>query len=107
MTKPFRTFPVLQRLTVDDFDLTKNPNDDPTKIDGTAPTVWFLELGGQVIFRLPAILDLGEAEARNLFQWMLDHRANSVFIGYDEGKKSIQRELRSLLAVPALYPGDD
>ena len=29
------------------------------------------------------------------------------FIGYDEGRKSIQRELRSLLAVPALYPGDD
>lgn len=102
MTKPFRTFPVLQRLTVDDFDYVRERMVDKT-MPHKAP--WYehtLQLGGQVIFRLPAIFtDWGAEEVKTVFQWMLDHRANGVFIGYDEGKKAIQRELRTLLAVAA------
>lgn len=109
MTRQLRTFPVLQRLSVADFDYVRE-----RMVDKTMPSKlpWYehtLQLGGQVIFRIPVNVGkaLTEDEAKELLQWMLNCRANGVFIGYGEGKKSLQRELRNLLGVPALYASED
>ena len=107
--KPFKTFPVLQRLTVDDFDLIVEPAS--LIPDNRDEDQYCLGLDGQVIFRLPRGLvretvDFTKEEvAAMLFDWMFTQRANAISIGHEYGKETLRAELRSLLNVPSVPKG--
>lgn len=106
--KPWRTFGVLERISVDDFDMIKLTED---VFSGNVKTPlwrkdqWTLQLGGQVVFSLPlnTVASVGPYSekgcAERLFQHMLDMRAAFGSIAYERGKDSVRQEIAEILAV--------
>lgn len=101
-----RTFGVLERLLVENFDLVKLEADAENApwaphFAGT----WTLQLEGRVIFTLPKGLvhrtqDFTEEEvAAMLFDTILEHRNRAVVTGYDYGRNVMQAEFRTLLGL--------
>lgn len=103
--KEHRTFPVRQRLFVENFDLVKHTRKFPGEPSKATATYWTLNLGGAAIFELPDDTAYSEVQARKLFQWMLNIRAAAIFTGIDEGAETLRSELRNLLHVAAVPKG--
>jgi hypothetical protein len=104
--KPFRTFGVLERMQVSDFDLVHFVNADANGqyLGGH----WALQLGGETWFRLPDNLVSGTANrteeevADRLFGALLDARNSAARIAYHRGKDAMRDEFRALLGLKLL-----
>lgn len=108
-----RTFGVLERLSVKDFELVRLEHaHKPAPWAQEWPEgIWTLQLDGQIVFRLKSLVSavlhptsdvpiLTERQvAEAMFDTMLTAHNNAISTGYDHGKETMRKEFRTLLGL--------